>query len=111
MSKLVRAMGVNKWNCAHPGCTYHCVGMGGAVGLRAIGWFVAIRAETRQPPLILCPAHRADVPAIPCKDVCTETLTQAVRETLSCHSCAVNAVTRLYQDGYVTVLWEGPSCA
>lgn len=51
-------MALNKWECEHPGCTNVAIGVGGAVGLLAIGWYFV------PGPTILCPAHRLD--QIPC---------------------------------------------
>jgi len=45
---------VNRWKCDHPDCTRECVGTGGAVGLRAIGWWFVYAGP------IYCPAHRPD---------------------------------------------------
>ncbi len=45
---------MNLWKCQHPECTHTAVGCGGAVGLRAIGWYF------RLGPVILCPQHRPD---------------------------------------------------
>ena len=45
---------MNKWECQHKGCRNSCVGVGGAIGLRAIGWYFELG------PVILCPAHRPD---------------------------------------------------
>lgn len=47
-------MMLNKWECSEPGCTSTAVGNGGAIGLRAIGWWF----EAGQKPR--CPAHRVD---------------------------------------------------
>lgn len=30
---------MNGWQCEYPGCPYKCVGVNGAMGLRAIGWY------------------------------------------------------------------------
>jgi hypothetical protein len=45
---------MNLWECEAPGCDSKCVGAGGAIGLRAIGWFFV--------PLggLFCPHHRPD---------------------------------------------------
>lgn len=47
---------MNRWECGHPDCTSTAVGVGGAVGLLAIGWEFKPRhglaGELR------CPAHR-----------------------------------------------------
>lgn len=45
---------LNKWECSHPGCTSTAVGVGGALGLRAIGWYFVAG------PIIRCPSHRPD---------------------------------------------------
>lgn len=45
---------MNKWVCAVPGCGTTAVGFGGAIGLRAIGWWFLPGEELR------CPAHRPD---------------------------------------------------
>jgi len=45
---------VNRWVCGHHGCESSAVGVGGAIGLRAIGWYF------RKGPITLCPAHRPD---------------------------------------------------
>lgn len=51
---------MNRWQCEHPGCDASAVGCGGAVGLRAIGWYFEVG------PGIRCPAHRPD--PMPCAD-------------------------------------------
>ena len=43
---------MNCWECQHKGCGRTVVGVGGAIGLRAIGWYY------QQGPTILCPEHR-----------------------------------------------------
>jgi len=45
---------MNKWECEFPGCKSTAVGCGGAVGLRAIGWYF------KPGPKIFCPNHRPD---------------------------------------------------
>lgn len=47
---------MNKWECEYPGCKSTAVGTGGAVGLRAIGWWF-VRGMSNN---IFCPAHRPD---------------------------------------------------
>jgi hypothetical protein len=42
------------WECQNPGCSRQCIGCGGAIGLRAIGWYFM------PGPVIFCPAHRPD---------------------------------------------------
>ncbi len=45
---------MNIWECEHPGCPVKAVGMGGAAGLNAIGWYFQRGSK------ILCPLHRPD---------------------------------------------------
>ncbi len=45
---------MNKWVCQHRGCGKSVVGCGGALGLRAIGWYF------RKGPIIFCPVCRPD---------------------------------------------------
>jgi hypothetical protein len=45
---------MNRWDCQMHGCRSQAVGAGGAIGLRAIGWYF----ETG--PILFCPAHRPD---------------------------------------------------
>jgi len=45
---------MNKWECSALGCDSFAVGFGGALGLRAVGWFF----EVGKP--LLCPLHRPD---------------------------------------------------
>lgn len=52
-------MAINKWECQYPGCTSSCVGSGGAIGLRAIGWFFEPGVGYEQGKC-LCPWHRPD---------------------------------------------------
>jgi hypothetical protein len=49
---------MNRWQCDHPGCDRECVGVGGAIGLRAIGWWFTYAGP------VYCPQHRPD--AVPC---------------------------------------------
>lgn len=51
-------MAMNKWECQGPDCTNSIVGVGGAMGLRAIGWYVVTG------PVIFCPVCRPD--PMPC---------------------------------------------
>lgn len=45
---------MNKWECNHKGCDSVAIGTGGAIGLRAIGWFF------EKGPVLYCPRHRPD---------------------------------------------------
>ena len=47
---------MNIWRCDFPGCDRSCVGTGGAVGLRAIGWWFVRGFQNN----CFCPAHRPD---------------------------------------------------
>lgn len=67
---------MSKWECAHPGCHISAVGVGGAHGLRFIGWFVQLRYSAY--PLILCPAHRPD-PVPRRRDDCADPLCSLCR--------------------------------
>jgi hypothetical protein len=51
---------MNLWECEHPGCNSRATGTGGAIGLRAIGWYFHPAGP------IFCPVHRPD--GIPCTD-------------------------------------------
>ena len=59
---------MNRWECNYPGCTNSAVGVGGARGLRGLGWeFVPgqVRPVCLQ-PRIFCPQHRIDLKQVPC---------------------------------------------
>lgn len=45
---------MNVWECERPGCKTKALGIGGAIGLRAIGWYFM------PGPVIYCPHHRPD---------------------------------------------------
>lgn len=47
-------MAYNLWQCAAPECKATALGVGSAIGLRAIGWWFVAGGD------ILCPAHRPD---------------------------------------------------
>lgn len=55
----------NEWQCEVPSCDRTAVGTGGAIGLRAIGWYF-------EPNLgLFCPSHRPDgstkrIAQVPC---------------------------------------------
>jgi hypothetical protein len=62
---------MNVWGCDHEGCKNRCVGVGSAIGLRAIGWYFvmgdrrgALGAVDGRPTVLLCPLHRPD--GVPC---------------------------------------------
>ena len=56
---------MNKWECEARGCTNTAVGVGGGVGLRAIGWYFHPGTSMRG-PVLFCPWHRPD--GMPCKE-------------------------------------------
>lgn len=59
---------MNQWDCDHPGCTNSAIGVGGARGLRAIGWqFIKGHGFTVH-PRCYCPAHRTDLAGVVCRD-------------------------------------------
>lgn len=45
---------MNRWHCGQHGCPSTAVGTGGAIGLRAIGWYFV------RGPVLFCPVHRPD---------------------------------------------------
>ena len=45
---------MNIWECEYRGCKHKCIGIGTAVGLRAIGWYVT---KGFLGPVIYCPQH------------------------------------------------------
>lgn len=51
---------MNEWQCDEGGCMSKAVGVGGAIGLRAIGWYFKRGQHDKHGPVILCPLHRAD---------------------------------------------------
>ena len=62
---------MNRWECE--ACDQAATGIGGAIGLRAIGWYF------RPGPVILCPRHRPD--RVECRD----------RPGVPCAICAAEA--------------------
>ncbi len=63
---------MNAWTCNAHGCRSIAIGVGGAVGLRAIGWYfvpggTADCDQHLRLPIILCPGHRPD--PIKCKEI------------------------------------------
>jgi hypothetical protein len=85
---------MNKWRCDYPGCINSCVGMGSAVGLRAVGWFFAFGTlRPIMPPQLLCPTHRRDLDLIPCLEN---------REAEPCGSCAIAQSIRPMQESLRT---------
>ena len=73
-------MSLSLWQCDHPGCDKTCVGKGGGVGLRAIGWYFQTGFQ------LYCPLHRPD--PNPCRQTNTDHL---------CSQCAAEHVVRQLQ--------------
>jgi len=67
---------MNEWQCDYAGCRNKVVGLGGAIGLRAIGWYFA------PGPSLRCPLHRPD-PA-----PCTDEATEAEQRPEACPMCS-----------------------
>lgn len=40
---------MNRWKCQAAGCQSVCMGVGGAVGLRALGWYCKVRGSYHAP--------------------------------------------------------------
>lgn len=55
---------MNRWQCDRHGCRTEAVGVGGAVGLRAVGWYYH-REDVDTQCVLFCPAHRPD--PMPCQ--------------------------------------------
>lgn len=74
------------WRCDQIECTRTCTGAGGAVGLRAIGWYFQPGDETAgDHPQLYCPEHRPD--PIDCKQ----------RPGTPCSHCAAERDVRIDQ--------------
>jgi len=78
---------MNKWSCDHPGCGAYCLGVGGAIGLLAIGWEFHPRADGAR---TFCPAHRHD--SLPCVESGEAPAGKA------CSLCAAEAQARRIQN-------------
>jgi hypothetical protein len=76
---------MNKWECDHPQCTSEAHGNGGAMGLRAIGWYF------RPGPVLFCPRHRPD--PTPCVDKASEGC-----ENEPCSSCTADQEAQYWQE-------------
>lgn len=73
---------MNRWECQFANCSRTVVGVGGAVGLRAIGWWF------KPGPEIFCPAHYPRT--ILCREV-------GVSER-PCNFCAAEDQARILQN-------------
>ncbi len=76
---------MNRWNCEYPNCERSVTGTGGAIGLRAIGWYFE-RGVSMDGPTIRCPTHRPD--GVQCRDD---------PEEKSCPFCAADAEAERWQ--------------
>lgn len=56
---------MNFWKCDHPECDATAVGVGGAIGLHAVGWQFRM-GDPEWGSVLLCPFHRTD--KVPCKE-------------------------------------------
>ena len=75
---------MNVWECGEPGCKSVAHGVGGAVGLRAIGWTFAMGGTP------MCPSHGPEM--IPCERGDEESMGQP------CRSCAGEAQAKRIQE-------------
>lgn len=69
---------MNLWECSKVDCTQTCVGLGGAIGLVAIGWyFKRGSADPIRPPTLFCPGHHPSPAMKKCKEfnceICQQT--------------------------------------
>ncbi len=86
---------MNLWQCDAPRCDNTAVGEGGAIGLRAIGWYFSVG------PSILCPAHHPD--KLPCTDLPTwPTPEEQARAGKACSLCAAKAQADRIQETLLT---------
>jgi hypothetical protein len=61
---------MNEWQCGFPGCKMLAHGVGGAIGLRAIGWeFIPGTLRPLRAGIPICPYHRSDLPGIQCRHI------------------------------------------
>lgn len=74
---------MNLWECSRHDCNRKAVGVGGALGLRAIGWHFTMGGP------LLCPVHRPD--PIPCSD-------NDENAGKSCSRCAAEASANAAQE-------------
>lgn len=83
---------MNKWECDVLNCTNTAVGVGGAIGLLAIGWsFVRGGAAGS----LLCPAHRPD--PIPCTDDSRNDDGSYMTLGQPCSSCRADQIADIIQ--------------
>ena len=76
---------MNLWRCDYPGCTYEVIGLGSAVGLRAIGWYFMVG------PVLFCPRHRPD------KVSCADGMSDSSDDCEQCSLCAGEREAALWQ--------------
>lgn len=86
---------MNLWACDASGCDSTAVGAGGAVGLRAIGWYFAVG------PRILCPTHHPD--KLPCTNLPSmPTPEEQAQAGKPCSLCAAEAQAKRAQEALTT---------
>lgn len=81
---------MNKWECDHPGCGNAVVGTGGAIGLRAVGWYFRPGSNLSGGDLY-CPAHRPD----PIE--CSDSMIPEDERKASCSLCAAEGESEYWQ--------------
>lgn len=88
------------WQCVEPGCQRTCVGKGGSVGLRAIGWYHKDGPDSGPltGPVLYCPIHRPDTTE--CRDKPGHQCPQCTAE-LSVRKLQPKLMTDEEQDTYL----------
>ena len=79
---------MNVWECDAKDCDSKCIGVGGAIGLRAIGWYFVPGWRDN----CFCPRHRPD--KIPCDDQ----YTPEDKRQAECALCCGEHEARRWQD-------------
>lgn len=87
---------MNVWECADHGCGSTAVGVGGAIGLRAIGWHFTYGGP------ILCPRHRPD--PVPCDDKYS-----TLNHGIDCHLCSAEHEADSWQAGIIATVGGFPA--
>lgn len=90
---------MNRWTCDERGCTASAVGVAGAVGLRAIGWFFQRNPNTMA--TLFCPMHRPKVEAIQSRLHDGED-ERNVGKVHACGVCAAEFDAARYQAGMIS---------
>lgn len=79
---------MNQWDCDFRDCKSSAVGVGGAAGLHAIGWWF------EPGPMIRCPAHWPESERRPC----TDPYTPDGEKLESCSLCPAEGRAEFWQD-------------